>query len=90
METQQIYWILFFYTVTKIASCAETQQIYGAQLQQAQNDRTLFSQNAIGATANGGVNRTRVRARRGQATDPHSIAERVKLSPHSILQVQTY
>mgnify|MGYP007105607104 CR=1 FL=1 len=62
-------------------SCAET-QIYGAQLQQAQNDRTLFSQNAIGATANGAVNRTRVRARRGQATDPHSIAERVKLFPH--------
>ena len=38
-------------------SCAET-QIYGAHLQQAQNDRTLFSQNAIGATANGAVNRT--------------------------------
>lgn len=50
----------------------------GNSLQQ-QGNRSVISQDQLAATAGAVLNgapRTRVRARRGQATDPHSIAER--------------
>jgi hypothetical protein len=45
----------------------------------------VISQDQLAATAGAVLNgapRTRVRARRGQATDPHSIAERVRKCSH--------
>lgn len=54
------------------------QSSQGNSLQQHGN-RSVISQDQLAATAGAVLNgapRTRVRARRGQATDPHSIAER--------------
>lgn len=54
------------------------QSSQGNSLQQ-QGNRSVISEDQLGATAGAALNgapRTRVRARRGQATDPHSIAER--------------
>eukprot|EP00250_Pteridium_aquilinum_P014292 c21896_g1_i2 orf=191-1471(-) len=52
----------------------KTSMSHGAQ-PQADGDPAHFGQSAGGAATNGSA-RPRVRARRGQATDPHSIAER--------------
>lgn len=43
------------------------------------------SQPQASGGGNGGAPRQRVRARRGQATDPHSIAERVSFNTHLLL-----
>lgn len=54
------------------------QSSQGNSLQQ-QGNRSVISPDQLAATAGAALNgapRTRVRARRGQATDPHSIAER--------------
>lgn len=60
------------------------QSSQGNSLQQHGN-RSVISQDQSAATAGAVLNgapRTRVRARRGQATDPHSIAERVRKCSH--------
>jgi len=60
------------------------QSSQGNSLQQ-QGNRSVISQDQLAATAGAVLNgapRTRVRARRGQATDPHSIAERVRKCSH--------
>lgn len=48
----------------------------GVQADQSFGDHGLMAQDPTRTAANGAALRPRVRARRGQATDPHSIAER--------------
>lgn len=56
-------------------SMAHVTASQGVQTVQSYGDQGTLAHDPTGAAANGAV-RPRVRARRGQATDPHSIAER--------------
>ena len=61
-------------------------QIHGMIPSPTHSDQALFGKNGTASAANG-AGRPRVRARRGQATDPHSIAERVRVYVSMCLHV---